>query len=261
MLNTYWFFCIYSSIHLYPNHWMGLGQVTVEAGSPDAALHFCFGSHAGSVGLSFWMNPHRCTSKAPAHTITPPTPCFTMGNMHVEAICSSFLYCTTHRVEPKISEVDSNQSTDSHWSIGFLGPNKSLLLVAFPWYWFQSSKKRRTVVSLNNLKYKTCQVISTHMRTVESFGELTIKENIPVLIWKNNCTISRFLFKRHECELKRSREVRLHSAAVDTPWGPVLCIWNSRGWQICVAATYRSDVLREKIKKTFYFWWVPNWVV
>lgn len=43
-----WFFCHYASVVLFPIHRLGVGQVTVEAGSPDAALHlFCL----------FWLNP------------------------------------------------------------------------------------------------------------------------------------------------------------------------------------------------------------
>ena len=75
----------------------------------------CYGSHAGSVCLQFWINPQQCHQQP--HTITPP-PCFTMGTRHAESICSPFLCRTkTQWLELKISNLDSSdQSTDFHWS-------------------------------------------------------------------------------------------------------------------------------------------------
>jgi hypothetical protein len=72
-----------------------------------------------------------------ADTITPPPPCFTVGNTHVEIIRSPTLCLTkTRRLDPKISNLDSSdQRTDFHWSnihcLCFFGPCKSLLLVVY----------------------------------------------------------------------------------------------------------------------------------
>ena len=76
------------------------------------------GIHAGSVYLSFWINSVQCYQQSSPYTITPLPPCFTVGTMHVETICSPFLRCTkTRQVEPKISNLDSSdQSIDFHWS-------------------------------------------------------------------------------------------------------------------------------------------------
>lgn len=63
MPSTWWLFCLYSSVHLLPNHRLAWGQVTAEAGSPDAALHRlpcrCCGSHAQS-----WT--HQTKAQTPA---------------------------------------------------------------------------------------------------------------------------------------------------------------------------------------------------